>query len=134
MRRPRGSLRILAGWFDYGRTMSTTHPQNSDVSAELAALKRLVDKLLRLAQRDDEESQTIPEFCASEKISRAFFYELMKAGRGPRTMRHADGCVRISPEARRDWRREREAASTTINPANTRIPIARVGDRDFSRS
>ena len=27
-------------------------------------------------------------------------------------MHHADGCVRISPEARRDWRREREHETT----------------------
>jgi hypothetical protein len=30
---------------------------------------------------------TIPEFCASHNISEAFYYELQKGGRGPRTMR-----------------------------------------------
>ena len=94
--------------------MSTATPLAPDVPAEIAALRKLVTKLLRVAQQGDDESQTIPEFCASEKISRAFYYELRKAGRGPREMRHADGCVRISPEARRDWRRERETATQSV--------------------
>ena len=89
--------------------MSITHHIEPELAAEVSALKGLVSRLLRVVERSDDASLTIPEFCTGEKISRAFFYELMKAGRGPRTMRHADGCVRISPEARRDWRREREA-------------------------
>lgn len=93
--------------------MSTANPTASDTSAEVVALKKLVARLLRVVERDSDESQTIPEFCATEKISRAFYYELKKAGRGPREMRHADGCIRISPEARRDWRRERESETET---------------------
>ena len=92
------------------RSMSTTARIVLDLAAEVLALKQLVSKLLKIAERDPEGSQTIPQFCASEAISRAFYYDhLRKTGRNPREMRHADGCVRISPEARRDWRREREA-------------------------
>ena len=88
--------------------MSLPHHNGPDLAAEVLILKRLVSRLLRTVESDAEHSQTIPEFCASERISRAFYYELQKQNRGPRTMHHADGCVRISPEARRDWRRERE--------------------------
>jgi predicted DNA-binding transcriptional regulator AlpA len=79
-----------------------------DPSAEIAALRKTVKRLLGAR---GELSLTIPEFCAAEGISRAFFYELKKQGRAPRTMRHGDGCVRISPEARQDWRRAQEAAT-----------------------
>ena len=77
---------------------------------EVAGLKKLVTRLLHLLAQEAgaEQSQTIPEFCRSEKINRAFFYQLQKTGRAPRTMRHADGCIRISPEARKDWRHDRE--------------------------
>jgi hypothetical protein len=92
--------------------MSTPHHNGPDLAAEVSVLKGLVRRLLRIVESDAERSQTIPEFCASEGISRAFYYALQKQGRGPRTMRHADGCVRISPEARRDWRREREYETT----------------------
>jgi hypothetical protein len=92
--------------------MSTTLSNSSDLSTEVAGLKKLVTRLLHLLDQEAgaEQSQTIPEFCRSEKISRAFFYQLQKTGRGPRTMRHADGCIRISPEARKDWRCEAEAS------------------------
>ena len=88
--------------------MSTTHHTDPQIVSEIAALKQLVSRLLHLAESATNQSQTIPQFCSSENISRAFYYELRKAGKGPREMRHADGCVRISPEARRDWRRKRE--------------------------
>ena len=95
--------------------MSTTLSNSSDLSTEVAGLKKLVTRLLHLLDQEAgaEQSQTIPEFCRSEKISRAFFYQLQKTGRGPRTMRHADGCIRISPEARKDWRREAEAGAVS---------------------
>ena len=100
--------------------MSTVTRTQPDLVAEVSALKGLVRRLLRIVERDPEASQTIPEFCASEGISKAFYYELQKAGRGPRVMRHADGCVRISPEARREWRAEREAETAASgNPGET---------------
>jgi len=50
---------------------------------------------------------TVDEFCASHRISRAHFYNLLKAGKGPRVMR-AGSRVLISEEAAADWRRECE--------------------------
>jgi hypothetical protein len=88
--------------------MSTAPLTDPHLASEVAALKQLVNRLLHLAESAADQSQTIPQFCSSEGISRAFYYELKKAGKGPREMRHADGCIRISPEARRDWRGERE--------------------------
>jgi len=56
-----------------------------------------------------DQSFTIAEFCASEKISRAHYFNLRDRGEGPREMRLGRS-VRISPEARAEWRREREIA------------------------
>lgn len=93
-------------------SMSTTSVTDPHLVSEVAALKALIGRLLDLVESDADGSKTIPHFCASERISRAFYYELKKLGKGPREMRHADGCVRISPEAQRDWRRERERETT----------------------
>jgi hypothetical protein len=56
----------------------------------------------------DDYSFTIDEFCAAGKICRATYYNLKKAGKGPRVMR-VRSRDRITQEARRDWHREREA-------------------------
>lgn len=55
-----------------------------------------------------EESFTISEFCAAEKISRAFFYKLQSQGKAPRTYPVGSN-RRISREAYRTWRAAREA-------------------------
>jgi hypothetical protein len=57
----------------------------------------------------DDYSQTIPEFCTIERISLAMFHVMQKEGWGPETMAIGTA-TRISPEARRRWRREREEA------------------------
>jgi len=44
------------------------------------------------------------------RISRGFFYKLLKQGNGPRVMRPG-GRTLISAEAERDWHRELEAKS-----------------------
>lgn len=54
-----------------------------------------------------EESFTIAEFCASEKISRAFFYKLASQGKAPRTYPLGSN-RRISREAYNVWRAARE--------------------------
>jgi hypothetical protein len=55
----------------------------------------------------DNDSETLAEFCASVKISRAKYFKMRKEGRGAREMR--DGrWVRITPKAKRDWCRQRE--------------------------
>jgi hypothetical protein len=50
---------------------------------------------------------SITEFCALHRISRAHFYNLVKAGLGPRVM-DVGGRKLISQEAAADWRHERE--------------------------
>jgi predicted DNA-binding transcriptional regulator AlpA len=49
---------------------------------------------------------TIPEFCRSHGISQAFYYELQKDGRGPRTMRVGRRRL-ISVEEAQRWREKR---------------------------
>lgn len=58
-------------------------------------------------------SDTIESFCDGENISRSTYYKLKKLGKAPREMKVLSG-VRISPEARAEWRaaREAEAAKT----------------------
>jgi hypothetical protein len=60
---------------------------------------------------DEDHSDTVNEFCRRERICRSTFYNLKKAGKGPRVMLVGDK-LRISPEARADWRRDREAEAT----------------------
>ena len=51
-----------------------------------------------------DQSYTINEFCTAERISRAMFYKLRAAGKGPR----------ISHEARIEWRRQLEAEALKV--------------------
>ena len=70
-----------------------------------------IDDVLRVAEipAGDDHSQTIPEFCTSERISLAMFHVMQKEGWGPETMA-VGAATQISPEARLKWRREREEA------------------------
>jgi hypothetical protein len=96
--------------------MSAAVPTNPNLPTEIAELKSQVERLQHLLE--SERSLTIPEFCEAEGFSRAFYYgTLKKHDRAPREMRHSDGCIRISPEARRDWRRAREAESARLTEA-----------------
>lgn len=52
---------------------------------------------------------SITEFCVLHRISRAHFYNLVKAALGPRVM-DVRGRKLISQEAAADWRHERERA------------------------
>jgi hypothetical protein len=52
---------------------------------------------------------TVAEFCLAHKISQAFYYELKRAGLGPREMVLGRRRI-ISGEAAADWRRARAAA------------------------
>lgn len=54
-----------------------------------------------------DESFTIKEFCAAEKISRAFFYKLQSQGKAPQTYPLGSD-RRISREAWLVWRAERQ--------------------------
>jgi hypothetical protein len=83
-----------------------------------------------LAESAGEPSMTITEFCTSERISRALFYVMQREGWGRRVM-YLGASVRISPEAHRDWRREREAAATGIRrgKSSEKAPAAYVAPR-----
>jgi len=68
----------------------------------------------KLRETDVErDCYTVDDFCTRHNISRASFYNLRKAGIGPREMRVL-GRIMITPEAARDWRAEREAAANTV--------------------
>jgi predicted DNA-binding transcriptional regulator AlpA len=56
-----------------------------------------------------DKSLTINEFCAVEKLSRSQLYKLWHQGKGPRLYKIGNR-PRISPEARREWRQQMEAA------------------------
>jgi hypothetical protein len=77
-----------------------------DLLSELAELKR---RLARF-EGEDRDADNISGFCARNGISKAHYYNLRKAGRGPREMRLGSR-VLITRDAGRDWRREREAES-----------------------
>ena len=51
---------------------------------------------------------SVAEFCKAMGISKKLYYELVKAGKGPRSMRLGRRRV-ISERAMTDWQRERES-------------------------
>jgi hypothetical protein len=53
-------------------------------------------------------SQTIDEFCMSERICRQTLYNLWARGKGPR-FHYVGRSRRISPEARAEWHQRMEA-------------------------
>jgi hypothetical protein len=59
-----------------------------------------------------DQSYTIAEFCAAERLSRSMLYKLWSQGQGPRWFYIGTG-KRISHEARTDWRRRRETQAAT---------------------
>jgi hypothetical protein len=65
-------------------------------------------------------SETVDEFCAAEKMSKAQLYEEWRQGRGPRY--YYNGVRRrISPEAHHEYRRQREAeAGSEVGKAKAR--------------
>lgn len=52
-------------------------------------------------------------FCESNKIGRAFFYQLQKSGNGPRIMKVGRRTL-ITPEAVAEWRKKMEAGSEHV--------------------
>jgi hypothetical protein len=54
-----------------------------------------------------DASLTVAEFCAAEKICRTRLYQDWKQGTGPRFFYNGTR-RRISAEARKEWRRQRE--------------------------
>ena len=64
-----------------------------------------------------DPSLTIAEFCALEKISRGGLYKIWARGEGPAVYRIGKS-VRISQQARAEWRRRLEAASNNNGGAS----------------
>ena len=63
-----------------------------------------------------EPSKTVSEFCAAEKMSKAKLYQDWREGRGPRYYL-VGSHRRISPEAHREYRRQREAEAAQARAA-----------------
>jgi hypothetical protein len=53
---------------------------------------------------------SVEEFCTLHRISRCYFYKLLRNGLGPRIIKIGARTL-ISVEAAADWRREREVAA-----------------------
>lgn len=49
-------------------------------------------------------AMSVERFCERHDLSRAMFYKILKAGKGPRIMK-VGGRTLISAEAASDWRR-----------------------------
>jgi excisionase family DNA binding protein len=58
-------------------------------------------------------SLTISEFCAAQKISRAYFYILARDGKAPRSFKLGK-TTRISEDAVREWIAAREAETAKV--------------------
>ena len=56
---------------------------------------------------DDARDYTIAEWCAKRRLSRASFYNLLRANRGPRVIYPSPRAPRITAEADRAWEAER---------------------------
>jgi hypothetical protein len=56
----------------------------------------------------DDTSDTIDSFCKREKLSRSMFYKMNRQGKAPR-LYYIGNRPHITPEARREWRQQREA-------------------------
>jgi len=66
-----------------------------------------------MSQENRSDLFDIRTFCKSNKISRALFYQLQKAGQGPRIMKVGRRTL-ITPEAVADWRKQMEQQSTPV--------------------
>ena len=53
----------------------------------------------------EREADSIPQFCEAYGISRAFFYKLRKAGKGPRVVKIGNRSMILKDDGR-DWRRK----------------------------
>lgn len=56
-----------------------------------------------MMQIHEPQAYTVATFCKVHSISRSFFYELLKTGRGPRVTKIGNRTL-ISREAAFDWR------------------------------
>jgi hypothetical protein len=93
----------------------TAIPHADKLITEIVRLRRLVKRIGKKLdqQRDPNHAESREEFCESEGISLRLFYKLKKDGKGPREMELGPQCHRISPEAKAEWRRDREREAQT---------------------
>lgn len=56
----------------------------------------------------ERQAYTVDEFCQAHRICRASFYNLLKSGRGPKTMK-VGGRTLVTIEAATEWRAKMEA-------------------------
>jgi predicted DNA-binding transcriptional regulator AlpA len=61
---------------------------------------------------------SIAEFCRAHRVSRAFFYVLLKRGDAPKIMRIGKRRL-VSDEAARDWRQRMERAAAEQDQPET---------------
>ena len=66
-----------------------------------------------MSQENNSDVFDIRTFCELNKISRALYYQLQKAGNGPRIMKVGRRTL-ITPEAAADWRKKMEQQSTPV--------------------
>jgi predicted DNA-binding transcriptional regulator AlpA len=64
---------------------------------------------------DELKAQSVTEFCRTHSISRAAFYNLLKAGRGPQIMKIGTRTL-ISVEAAARWRAQAERVAEARAP------------------
>jgi len=89
----------------------TAVPHADKLITEIVRLRRLVKRIGKKLdqQRDPNHSESREEFCDSEGISLRKYYELKRDGKAPREMELGPQLHRITPEAKAEWRRAREA-------------------------
>jgi len=62
------------------------------------------------------DAYSVDEFCRRHNLCRASFYNLVKAGRGPRIMKVGSRTL-ISIEAAAEWRRRMESETSSAGKA-----------------
>jgi hypothetical protein len=80
---------------------------------------------LAIESRAEPQAFTLAEFCVRNSIGLTTFHKLKSQGRGPRIM-YLGRAIRISIEAERDWRAEREQPEDTEARLIAKETAARV--------
>ena len=87
---------------------------------------------------DDDRSWTISGFCAVEKFSKSFYYDLRKRGLAPDETRFPDSStVRITPAARAAWHERLKVLAQTKAAElerQRRVELSRAAGKAAARS
>jgi hypothetical protein len=95
---------------DAGNPQIVSQPEDIEVVAPKGYVASFRKDPPRARGPPPKLALTIGEFCEAHAISEAFYYELQKTGRGPRTMRVGRRRL-ISVEAAQEWREANTAAA-----------------------